>query len=488
MENEVEFDQVFSLRKPRDVKAGLASGAKSAAKGILAGAFGLIAAPAVGAHQEGLKGFAKGAVAGVAGAVLLPVTGVAVGATQVVRGIANTPEAVREEARGRRWDSEQRRWVSWNGTEVMVADPTAAPLRLARTDGGADYYALLGIESNASQEEIKRAYYLAARKMHPDKNPNDPEAHAKFQALAEAYQVLGNEELRRRYDAHGAAGLDVNFIDGWEFFTALFGSDRFEHLVGELMIAAAARMGSAVTADSMRRIQSAREASLAELLKERLRVWVEGDEAGFINAAGKEARELANASYGERMVHAIGEAYRVSAKVSLGGLIEGSLTSIRAQGRVLRGQLHAAGLAVRAYQAQQQIAGLEAEAEKAQKAAEEGRNEGAAVADQEALAAIALAAHSQRVAAEEASLPLMLDAMWAANALDIDVTVRRVCRSVLNDPSVSKAHRRRRAEGLIALSREFLGVRAPESSASVSAKDQMEAAMAAVAEKRMHAP
>jgi hypothetical protein len=274
VEKEVEFDQVFSLRKPRDVKAGLASGAKSAAKGILAGAFGLIAAPAVGAHQEGLKGFAKGAVAGVAGAVLLPVTGVAVGATQVVRGIANTPEAVREEARGRRWDSEQRRWVSWNGTEVMVADPNAAPLRLARTDGGADYYALLGIESNASQEEIKRAYYLAARKMHPDKNPNDPEAHAKFQALAEAYQVLGNEELRRRYDAHGAAGLDVNFIDGWEFFTALFGSDRFEHLVGELMIAAAARMGSAVTADSMRRIQSAREASLAELLKERLRVWV----------------------------------------------------------------------------------------------------------------------------------------------------------------------------------------------------------------------
>jgi hypothetical protein len=197
---------------------------------------------------------------------------------------------------------------------------------------------------------------------------------------------------------------------------------------------------------------------------------------------------LANASYGERMVHAIGEAYRVSAKVALGGLIEGSLASIRAQGRVLRGQLHAAGLAVRAYHAQQQIAGLEAEAEKAQKAAEEGRNEGAAVADQEALAAIALAAHSQRVAAEEASLPLMLDAMWAANALDIDVTVRRVCRSVLNDPSVSKAHRRRRAEGLIALSKEFLGVRAPESSASVSAKDQMEAAMAAVAEKRMHAP
>ena len=43
--------------------------------------------------------------------------------------------------------------------------------------------------------------------------------------------MLGNEELRERYDEHGSQGLDVNFVDGAEFFTALFGSDRFEHLV-----------------------------------------------------------------------------------------------------------------------------------------------------------------------------------------------------------------------------------------------------------------
>ena len=54
-------------------------------------------------------------------------------------------------------------------------------------------------------------------------------------------QVLGNAELRQRYDQHGAEGLDVNFMDGAEFFTMLFGSDSFEHLLGELMIAATAR-------------------------------------------------------------------------------------------------------------------------------------------------------------------------------------------------------------------------------------------------------
>lgn len=54
-------------------------------------------------------------------------------------------------------------------------------------------------------------------------------------------QVLSNEELRRKYDEHGCDGLDVNFMDGGEFFNMLFGSDQFEHLVGELLIATAAK-------------------------------------------------------------------------------------------------------------------------------------------------------------------------------------------------------------------------------------------------------
>lgn len=70
------------MRRPKDAKAGLASGLKSIGKGLLGGAVSLFAAPAVGAHQDGFVGFAKGAVAGVAGAVLLPVTGVVVGGTQ----------------------------------------------------------------------------------------------------------------------------------------------------------------------------------------------------------------------------------------------------------------------------------------------------------------------------------------------------------------------------------------------------------------------
>ena len=206
---------LFSLRKPQHVGAGFVSAAKSVGKGVLAGAVGLVAAPAVGASQEGFKGFAKGAAAGLAGAVLLPATGVVVGAAQVFRGIANTPEAIREQQKGKQWDKKTRTWIDDPGTALIIDDGMNDHLRPVPGSAVDDYYGLLGVSRDATPEEIKRAYYLAARRLHPDKNPGDPAAHERFQALAQAYQVLGNEELRKRYDAHGSQGLDIYFVKNW---------------------------------------------------------------------------------------------------------------------------------------------------------------------------------------------------------------------------------------------------------------------------------
>jgi len=70
-----------------------------------------------------------------------------------------------------------------------------------------DYYEVLGVSKTASYEEIKKAYRQKAIQFHPDKNPGDKAAEEKFKEAAEAYEVLGNEDKRRRYDQFGHAGM-----------------------------------------------------------------------------------------------------------------------------------------------------------------------------------------------------------------------------------------------------------------------------------------
>jgi len=66
-----------------------------------------------------------------------------------------------------------------------------------------DYYKILGVDKNATQDDIKSAYRKLARKHHPDLNPNDKEAHKRFQQINEANEVLSDPEKRKKYDKYG---------------------------------------------------------------------------------------------------------------------------------------------------------------------------------------------------------------------------------------------------------------------------------------------
>jgi molecular chaperone DnaJ len=77
-----------------------------------------------------------------------------------------------------------------------------------------DYYEVLGVSRNATAEEIKKAYRQKALKYHPDKNPGDDSAEAKFKESAEAYEILSNPDKKARYDQYGHAGLGNNFGGG----------------------------------------------------------------------------------------------------------------------------------------------------------------------------------------------------------------------------------------------------------------------------------
>ena len=95
-----------------------------------------------------------------------------------------------------------------------------------------DYYEVLGVEKKASADEIKRAYRRMAIKYHPDKNPGDKEAEAKFKECAEAYEVLSDADKRQRYDQFGHEGLrgagmhDFSRMNVEDIFS-MFGFDDF---------------------------------------------------------------------------------------------------------------------------------------------------------------------------------------------------------------------------------------------------------------------
>lgn len=77
-----------------------------------------------------------------------------------------------------------------------------------------DYYEVMGVPKNATDEEIKKAYRKLAKKYHPDLNPGDKTAEAKFKEVNEAYEVLSDKDKKARYDQFGHAGVDPNFGGG----------------------------------------------------------------------------------------------------------------------------------------------------------------------------------------------------------------------------------------------------------------------------------
>jgi curved DNA-binding protein len=117
-----------------------------------------------------------------------------------------------------------------------------------------DYYKVLGLDKNATQDDIKKAYRKLARKLHPDLNPNDKEAHKKFQQINEANEVLSDPVKRKKYDQYGkdwqhaeqfeqarqsqqrsrgfeheTFGADFGEGDFSDFFTSLFGNMSGEY-------------------------------------------------------------------------------------------------------------------------------------------------------------------------------------------------------------------------------------------------------------------
>lgn len=90
-----------------------------------------------------------------------------------------------------------------------------------------DYYKILGVDKTIPQKDVKKAYLKRAKQFHPDLHPDDPKAQAKFQALQEAYDVIGDPEKRKKYDQYGEQWKQADAFGGAGFGGGAGGGNPF---------------------------------------------------------------------------------------------------------------------------------------------------------------------------------------------------------------------------------------------------------------------
>lgn len=350
----------------------------------------------------------------------------------------NAGETAVNKAQGKRWNHVEQKWVIDNLTEeetnmkcfpkddddiLKVKEEELEKENAAAAgnkSGGkvkeTEYYDVLGVSSDASNGAIKKAYYVSARKYHPDKNKSE-EAKVKFQAIGEAYQVLSDEKLRAVYDKEGKDALSgdktevaVGNVDPSLIFTFLFGNDSFNDIVGRLSLVTQTLVGGSpdaktITRQQMIELERRRVVRLAISLRGLIQAFVDGDTKGAKASWKSKGEELVEVRYGEQILNTVGKCYTLVAQEVLGTWSEG----LNAKAQAGQMKLDAATKAATAARTTQDAA------------ARGGEND---------------------------ALPAMVEMMWNITVIDISATIREVVMKVLKDVSVSDDIRNKRAQAV----------------------------------------
>lgn len=346
------LDCLFSSGNPKHALQGLGSGLYNVAAGLALGATGMVASTVAGGYDGGAVGVAKGLGVGLGGLVGMTLYGTYAGCRQVVKGFVNTPTAIQHSARGDQfWDSSRQAWVDvclekdledLPGTDADLE--AAARLRFEElekdsgrasanaeccsdsppqegsSETGPDYYAIIGVEKTANANDIKRAFTRQALLMHPDKNPNDPEATRKFQGLMAAYNTLCDPTARAYYDAHGA---DTSHMPPEASAAAaaaanpmseILGTQFLEPLLGQLNFMRYFQVGVSYSDEMLIELHRRRRVRIAR----NLLFYLDGGESGLAQA-GIIFSDAVSTRCGPQLLTAVANAYQTASRQYLCG-------------------------------------------------------------------------------------------------------------------------------------------------------------------------
>ncbi|WVW80778.1 hypothetical protein I302_102764 [Kwoniella bestiolae CBS 10118] len=343
------------------------------------------------------------------------------------------------------------------------------------------YYEVLGLDSQCTTEEVKKAYRRLAIKLHPDKNRDDPDAEEKFKQISIAYQVLSDPELRHKYNEFGqkngggVAEPAGGFQDPEEVFGKMFGGDRFEDLIGQISIGKDMKdafqqqheaeagdymigptgkpmmtpeamqrklMRDRAVAEEKARVRRERVEKLAKNLTNKLNIFTEaakGTEDKLVGASFKEicrleAEDLKEESYGTELLNAIGRAYQAKSAQHMAssqfaplGWFHGAKNTFNVMGdtvATVRSALELKAVFDRLQQAEQSGMAPEELRKLEEQAAEQG-----------------------------------IRTLWKGAKLEVESVVRETCEKVLTEPSVPKEKLHMRAYALGLMADAYLAIR-----------------------------